>query len=203
MKSDDQNDNFEVYGKLSKKYMEHSKLISFILNYILDHELVYERKLENEFTKEILDEIDMLKEKMKSLSALTLVVNQKFNTQFLLTQMKYQLNKLMLENFGSPSDDAYLFAQMAEEEAKDGGYFSSRVNNQNNFYQFIFLSKIMMDYSDYFLDMVIVDATYKRNRFNLPLVNVIGVNNFGHNIMLAFGLFSNETLDSYNWFSKN
>ena len=30
MKSDDQNDNFEVYGKLSKKYMEHSKLINFI-----------------------------------------------------------------------------------------------------------------------------------------------------------------------------
>lgn len=58
----------------------------------------------------------------------------------------------------------------------------------------------MMQYADYFLDIVIVDATYKRNRFNLPLVNVIGVNNFGHNIMLAFGLFSNETLDSYTWF---
>jgi len=49
---------------------------------------------------------------------------------------------------------------------------------------------------------LIVDATYKRNRFNLPLVNVIGVNNFAHNIMLAFGLFSNETLDCYNWFFK-
>jgi len=95
---------------------------------------------------------------MKSLSALTIVINQKFNTQFLLTQIEYQLNKLMLENFGSPSDDAYLFAQIAEEQAKNGGYFSSRANNQNNFYQAIFLSKIMMNYSDYFLDMLIVDS---------------------------------------------
>jgi len=60
---------------------------------------------------------------MKSLSVLTEVINKKFNTEFLLTQIKYQVNKLMLTNFGSPSEDAYLFAQIAEEEARNEGFF--------------------------------------------------------------------------------
>ena len=57
-----------------------------------------------------------------------------------------------------------------------------------------------MTLSKYFTDFVLVDTTYKRNRFNLPLVNVVGVDNFGRTIMLAFGILSNETLESYNWF---
>jgi len=57
----------------------------------------------------------------------------------------------------------------------------------------------MITYSNYFLDIVIIDSTYKKNRFNLPLVNIIGVNNFGFNILLAFGLLSDETAESYTW----
>ena len=118
--SEDQNDNFVVYEKLSKKYTAHSKFIWIIFNNIfLDHDLVYEKKNEDGFTQEILKEIDTL----KSLSVLTEVINKKFNTEFLLTQIKYQVNKLMLTNFGSPSEDAYLFAQIAEEEARNEGFF--------------------------------------------------------------------------------
>ena len=57
----------------------------------------------------------------------------------------------------------------------------------------------MLLYSKFFLDIVIVDATYWRNRFNLPLVNIIGINNYGRNIMLTFSLLSNETLEDYKW----
>lgn len=57
----------------------------------------------------------------------------------------------------------------------------------------------MLLYSNYFLDIVIVDSTYRRNRFNLPLVNVIGINNYGQNVMLAFSLLSNETTEDYKW----
>ena len=55
-------------------------------------------------------------------------------------------------------------------------------------------------YSQYFLGVAIIDTTYHRNRFNLPLVNVIGISNFGQTIMLAFGLLSQETSQAYTWF---
>jgi len=45
-----------------------------------------------------------------------------------------------------------------------------------------------------------VDSTYRRNRFNLALVNVLGINNLGKNIILAFGLLGSETKESYAWF---
>ena len=60
----------------------------------------------------------------------------------------------------------------------------------------------MFKLSEYFLDIIIVDMTYKRNRFNLPLVNIIGIDNYGHNITLAFGLLTNERIESYTWFFK-
>ena len=61
----------------------------------------------------------------------------------------------------------------------------------------------MLTYADYFLDFILVDATYRRNRFNLALVNILGVNNYGKNVLLAFGLLSAETKENYIWlFSK-
>jgi len=60
----------------------------------------------------------------------------------------------------------------------------------------------MLD-SEYFLDIVIIDTTYKRNRFNLPLVSVIGINNLEQNILLAFGFLNDETTTSYEWFFAN
>lgn len=63
----------------------------------------------------------------------------------------------------------------------------------------VFVSNFMLNYSQFFLDIVLIDSTYRRNRFNMPLVNVIGVNNYGKNILLAFGLLSDEKTDSYEW----
>ena len=61
----------------------------------------------------------------------------------------------------------------------------------------------MVKYSEKFLDVVLVDSTYKRNRFNLPLVNIIGINNYGRNILLGFGLLSKEDIESYSWIFEN
>jgi len=106
----------------------------------------------------------------------------------------------MKNAFGNAQEDAYLFVKLVQGKSKEDAYFNFKVDKESKFTSAIYLSKTMLLYSQYFLDLVIVDATYKRNRFNLPLINVIGVNNFGKNIMLAFGLLSNETLEGYIWF---
>ena len=153
----------------------------------------------SEFTEVIINEIDLLKGSIKTFRKLTNVINNKFNTSFSIPQIQYQSNKLLKLTFGSPQEDAYLFVELAKTEAENGGFFQYKTNSSSQFSSALFLSKTMLQYSKHFLDIIIVDATYRRNRFNLPLINIMGINNYGKNIMLAFGLLTNETIESYIW----
>ena len=57
----------------------------------------------------------------------------------------------------------------------------------------------MLKLTKSFLDIAIVNATYRRNRFNLPLVDICSINNFGRTIILGFALMDNEKYLSYKW----
>ena len=150
-------------------------------------------------TQKILKEIDEFKGKLSD-NNLTNYINEKFSTSFTLSQIKYQVDKLIIINYGVPSTDAYKFVEIAQKSsAESGSFFGMKLNQEKQLQSALYLSPIMLEYSNYFLDIVIVDTTYKRNRFNLPLVNIIGVNNYGHNILLAFGLLTDETAKSYEW----
>ena len=116
-----------------------------------------------------------------------------------MSQVKYRAKKLMELTHGVATEDAYSFTRLAIEDVKNGGFFKYRTDEDNRFEMALYLSKTMLIYADSFLDIVIIDSTYRRNRFNLILVNIIGVNNYGQNLMLGFGLLSNETLESYDW----
>lgn len=154
------------------------------------------------FTKEIDDELKRFLCKL-TLPDLTDHINKKFNASFKKDQIKYRKEVLLADNFGKPDQDALGFVELAQKEANEkGGYFAIEKDQSNRLKQAIFISETMLKFSNYFLDIIIIDTTYKRNRFNLPLVNVIGIDNFGHNIMLAFGLLTDEKLESYKWFFK-
>ena len=71
-------------------------------------------------------------------------------------------------NFGVPDIDAYNFSEMTEKASKENGAFFAiklHTSNNNQFQRALYLSPDMLEYANYFLDIVIVDATYKRNRF--------------------------------------
>jgi len=51
-------------------------------------------------------------------------------------------------------------------------------------------------------DIIIIDTTYKTNKFNMILCFVLGVNNEGQSIILCQSLFNNENLETFNWFFK-
>ena len=125
--------------------------------------------------------------------------NKKFKTQYTYSQIFYQVSKLMDGNFGKPDKDAELLLKEIEEEIrKNGGVSRRTISNTNHLRRVLFVSGQMLRYAEKFLDIVIVDATYKRNRFNMPLINILGVNNFGRNIVLRFALMDDEKADSYN-----
>jgi len=116
-------------------------------------------------TSNIISEIDKFKGKMSD-SNLTDHINKTFSTSFTISQIKYQVERLMNINFGVPDIDAYSFSEMAEKASKENGaFFAIKLHNNNQFQRALYLSPDMLEYANYFLDIVIVDATYKRNRF--------------------------------------
>lgn len=51
----------------------------------------------------------------------------------------------------------------------------------------------------YFGDVVAIDTTCLRDKFEVPLVSFIGVNHHGHSTLLGCGLLAGETSESYIW----
>ncbi|KAK9049399.1 hypothetical protein SSX86_031634 [Deinandra increscens subsp. villosa] len=50
-----------------------------------------------------------------------------------------------------------------------------------------------------FPHVLIIDATYKTNKYNLPLVELVGVTSTGNSFFFAHAILSNERQDSYTW----
>lgn len=186
--------------KLSSKYNTHSTNFHlFMSNLLIDHELNYE--VRSFFKPDIEKELDYLKGRVGLISDIQMMINEKFGTHFDYLQIRYKIDTLLKKSYGKAELDAYKFVQLGEEKKRDeGAYFEYILGNENELKNVIYISKTMLVYSQYFLDFVLVDSTYKRNRFNLPLVNVVGVNNLGKTVVLAFGMLTDETNESYSWF---
>jgi len=96
------------------------------------------------------------------------MTNERFKTNFEVHGIKYRVNKLQNERLGHAEDDAYKFVKLAEEGVKlSGAFFRTELDKDREFQMALYCSKTMLIYSKYFLDIVIIYSTYKRNRFNL------------------------------------
>ena len=65
-----------------------------------------------------------MKGKTKTYKDLTTIINDKYETHFQMTQIKYQVDKLLQATFGIADQDSYEFVNLTQKEAKDGGYFT-------------------------------------------------------------------------------
>ncbi|KAG8481976.1 hypothetical protein CXB51_026897 [Gossypium anomalum] len=54
----------------------------------------------------------------------------------------------------------------------------------------------------YFGDVIYVDNTCTSNRYETPLVALVGVNHHGQTVLLGCGLLAGETAESYTWLFK-
>ncbi len=62
-----------------------------------------EIKQNDEFSEEILEEIDFLKGKVKNFNLLTEIINERHKTNFDYEQVKYRAYKIIDEKQGKPS----------------------------------------------------------------------------------------------------
>ena len=57
----------------------------------------------------------------------------------------------------------------------------------------------MIKISRKFSDVILIDTTHKTNRFNMPLLDIVVVNNFGKTITVFFALLSDQRQESFIW----
>ena len=88
-------------------------------------------------------------------------------------------------------------------QAQEIVFFKVEKDNENKFTSCCFMSKRMKRLIEYFSDVVIIDTTHKTNRFNLPLMDIVVVNNLGQPCTCYFALLKNQKFESYKWALNN
>jgi len=57
----------------------------------------------------------------------------------------------------------------------------------------------MINLANLYFDVLIIDTTHKTNRFNLPLLDIIAVNNLGKSVTIFIALLENQKKESFVW----
>jgi hypothetical protein len=116
------------------------------------------------------------------------------------------INNLLVKLFNQKrtiNDSQELIDQLVFSKATKGGYLDIKKSDDNRLEALYWSSKDMLDSYQLYSDVVLLDSTYRTNRFSLPLVVISGVTNEGLNTIFAFALISNENQASYDWLLRS
>jgi len=105
----------------------------------------------------------------------------------------------MQEDLGAPNEDVSNFIRMLEEEAKNKDGFYQALIKENKLKNCCYMSKRMKDMVNYFSDVLIIDTSHKINRFNLPLLDIVCINNLGKTNTVFLGLMGDQTYQTFSW----
>jgi len=147
---------------------------------------------------DILNNIRLSINSVKSVSELTSLINKEFHKNFHYKTIYYLVNQIKEETLGKATEDANTLVKLLEEDAlKRNGFYQTKINNNNQLSGFCYMSrmKIMLDH---FSDVVIIDGSHKTNRFNMPFID-----NFGKTITCFISLTENQKYESFLWTLEN
>jgi len=154
-----------------------------------------------QITDKIFERIGLLKATGSETRVITDLINQEFKKKFHWRTIYYQLRKITDQMYGKISEDASKLCDLFEKDTEVRGSFSQVKKNtdENRLESCCFMSQRMQKLLEYFSDVIVIDTTHKSNRFNLPLMDVIVVNNMGHTCTAFFALLKNNTFEAYKW----
>lgn len=61
------------------------------------------------------------------------------------------------------------------------------------------MSKRMKTMLEFFTDVLIIDGSHKTNRFGLPFLDIVLVNNYGQTSTCFVALVEDQTYESFLW----
>ncbi|CAG8460209.1 16290_t:CDS:2 [Gigaspora margarita] len=98
-----------------------------------------------------------------------------------------------------------LFKTLRNDENIIGNVATKAIHNDERDQDGAFIQAVFWAYSSAFLDfsvamdVLVIDATYKTNRFSMPLIVICSIDQFGSTYSLAFALVYSETYEFYQW----
>jgi len=154
-------------------------------------------------TPEIYNRIQELIPVTLDSNALTKAINQEFDKNFHHQTIYYQTKKVAQENLGMPTDDANNFIKLLSEDAKEKNGFYKALIKDGRLKNCCYMSNRMKNMADYFSDVLIIDTSHKINRFNLPMLDIVCVNNLGRTTTVFVGLLGDQTYQTFLWILEN
>ena len=151
-----------------------------------------------EITPEILQNIKEFRSVTEDAVKITKSINEKFQKNLDVHVIRYQLSKLKNEEYGHPTEDAKNLIKLLENDKnKRKIVFEKAINAQNILQNFCFMTSRMIDLTEKFADVLIMDTTFKTNRFGMPLLDVICVNNLGKSCIVFVAMLENSKYESF------
>ena len=93
---------------------------------------------------------------------------------------------------------------LQSEQKKGDCFLFHEITSKNALQKVLYISGSQLKrFHTYEEDVLLVDSTFKCNRFNLPMVNFIFIDNHGRNNLLGYALVDDETEETYIWIFQN
>jgi len=152
-----------------------------------------------EITEEIILRLKQLKLITKDNVKITKAINKEFNKNFNEGVIRYQLRKLTDEIYGKPTEDAQNLIKLMEEDVIKRSTFFSKKIEDNILSHVCFMTVRMKDIANKFNDVYIIDTSHRTNRFGLPLLDIVCVNNYGKTCTIFVALLKDSKYESFLW----
>ena len=139
---------------------------------------------------------------MTNADALTItdIINKDYEKKFHWRTIYYQLKKITDIDFGKPNEDSLKLIQILEQDsAMRGGFSKIEKNQKDELLRFSLMTKRMIKLANNFNDVIIIDTTHKSNRFNMPLLDIVVINNLGKTSTCFFSLLNDQRHESFCW----
>jgi hypothetical protein len=142
-----------------------------------------------------------LKEKSETIKQIQEIVNSKFNINLDYFTTRNAMRKAKMDIFGEPSKDANNLIELVKHlRFKNHNIFSEHSTDENGkLDRFFFATPSMIRSLHLFGDIFICDTTFGMNRFSMPLMLILGVDQEFRNVCFGFALTRSEETSYFIW----
>lgn len=118
-----------------------------------------------------------------------------------MAQSAYLVRKAKEKVWGPVERDAQTLKELTEQLKSAFGDCLAEVdsNEENNLRNFVFSSPSMKALYKRFKDIILIDSTYRTNKYRLPLYVIGGVNENSKTFIIGFGVVSSEEAKNVKW----
>ncbi|XP_057755621.1 protein FAR1-RELATED SEQUENCE 5-like [Arachis stenosperma] len=155
------------------------------------------RKMSEE---DIMQMMNMLKSGINTSQIFGLLASQVGGYEFVGYGPRDMYNEIVRQRHQIPGDAARVLKKLEDMRLKDPQLYFKACHDSRGLLRNLFWSNgiSQLDYR-LFGDVIAFDATYKKNKYNCPLVIFSGVNHHNQTIVFAAALIANETINTYIW----